>query len=531
MGFNNGFERKQVMRKRTPVLLIGIDAADATFIERLCGEGKLPVLARLKEQGCFGLLETDAKRFSGGVWPTFYTGKEVPWHGIYHSKLWRQENMRCEVASAGWLGEKPFWEFLDGNNYKIGIIDVPMLLEAPKSLNGLHLSGWGTHDLIRKGSWPPELWKQISRKFGPPVISTEYFGPQTAKTLIRLRDNMLKGTDQMVDISLYLLGQKVWDLFVVVLGAAHRGGHYLWDLSQVEKTGLSTETKRVLEGTLTDVYQACDRAIYRLIENAPQGSRVLVFAVHGMGSNPGWGDRCPEIITRIKQVDEGASPKTGILYKIRESLPWDLISTVTTRLPRNILDRLVSLWSARMFDWASTRHFPLPMDYAGYLRINLKGRELQGIVYPGPEYAALVEKLAGAFLSFSDIESGKPIVERVFRMEDLAPQDAPYRHLLPDLVITWSDVTAVQSQGIRSEKYGEIRWDKNGMLPSGRSGNHRDSGWFVAVGEGISPGICERGYRVIDLAPTVFAWLGAEPAGDFQGKPIPALCCANPDIP
>jgi predicted AlkP superfamily phosphohydrolase/phosphomutase len=348
---------------------------------------------------------------------------------------------------------------------------------------------------------------------------------------MRLRDNMLKGTDQMVDISLHLLGQEVWDLFVVVLGAAHRGGHYVWDLSQVKKIGLSKETKRDLEGALTDVYQACDRAISRLIENAPQGSRVLVFAVHGMCPNPGWADRCADIITRIKQVDEGASPKTGILYRIRESLPWDLISTVTARLPRNILDGLVGLWSARMFDWASTRHFPLPMDYAGYLRINLKGRELQGIVDPGPEYAALVEKLAGAFLSFSDIESGKPIVERVFRMEDLAPQDAPYRHLLPDLIITWSDITAVQSKGIRSEKYGEIRWFNNGMLPSGRSGNHRDTGWFLAVGEGISPGTCELGYRVIDLAPTVFAWLGAEPAGDFQRKPIPAFWCANPDTP
>ncbi len=531
MDFNKGFKREQAMRKGTPVLLIGIDAADAIFIDRLLEEGKLPVLAQLKDRGCFGLLKTDAKRFAGGVWPNFYTGKEVPWHGIYHSKLWRQENMRCEVASGGWLREKPFWEFLDQNSYKIGIIDVPMLLEAPKSLNGIHLSGWGTHDLIRKGSWPPELWKQITRKFGPPVISTEYFGHQTEKTLLRLRDNILKGTDQMVDISLNLLGQESWDLFIVVLGAPHRGGHYLWDLSQIDKTGLSAETKRVLEGALTEVYQACDRAISRLIENAPQGARVMVFAVHGMGQNPGWADRCPEIITRIKQVEEGASPKTGLLYKIRESLPWDLISTVTTRLPRNILDRLVSLWSARMFDWASTRHFPLPMDYAGYLRINVKGRELQGIVDPGSEYNALVEKLAGAFLGFTDIESGKPIVERVFRMEDLSPPDAPYRNLLPDLVITWSDVTAVQSHGIRSEKYGEIRWDNNGLLPSGRSGNHRDSGWFVAVGDGIQPGTSEEGCRVIDLVPTVFTWLGVEPAGDFQGKPIPAISGAPPDNP
>lgn len=523
MDFINGYERKQVMKKRTPVLLIGIDAADADFIEKLCSVGKLPALANLKEEGCFGLLETDAKRFAGGVWPTFYTGKDVPWHGIYHSKLWRPENMRCEVANASWLGEKPFWELLSENEYKIGIIDVPMLLEAPRAINGLHLSGWGTHDLIRKGSWPPDLWKEMSRKFGPPVISTEYFGPQTVKTLMRLRDNMLAGTDQLVDISLNLLDREAWDLFAIVFGAAHRGGHYLWDLSQMDRAGITQETGRVLENALTDVYQACDGAISRIIEKAPGGARIMVFSLHGMGPNPGWGDRCPEIVTRIKKVDEGTMPKTGYLYKIRESLPWDLISKVTTRLPRSFLDRLVSLWSARMFDWATTSHFPLPMDYAGYLRINLKGREPRGIVAPGTEYAALLEKLSEAFLSFRDVESGKRIVEQVFRLDDLAPKDAPYRHLLPDLVITWSDVTAVQSRGIRSENYGEIRWEESGMLPSGRSGNHRDRGWFVASGAGISPGTRQEGNRVADLAPTVFAWLGARPPADFQGRPIPAL--------
>jgi len=512
------------MSTHAPVLMIGLDAAEVTLIERLCSEGKLPTLQSLREKGCFGVLETNAKLFAGGVWPTFYTSNEVPWHGIYHNKLWRQENMRCEVAHESWLPGKPFWEYPDSQTYRTSIIDVPMTLTLSDRVNGIYLAGWGTHDLIMKGSIPSDLWKKLEKKFDPPIVTPELFGPQSAKTLLRLRDNLLKGTEQLVKISEFLLDQDSWDLFLVVFGAAHRGGHYLWDLSQIDTGGLPSNSVNLLDRGLQDIYQALDEGVSRLIEKAPHSARILMFALHGMGRNPGWSDRCGEIITRIQQEGKGDTAKTGFLYKLRSVLPWQLIRQVTTRLPQSVLDRLVSLWSAGMFDWDTTRYFPLPMDYAGYVRINVRGREPQGIVDPGAEYRGISRELEDAFLSFKDIESGEPIVKKVYHMDDLGPEDAPFRHFLPDLVITWGNVSAIHSSAIVSDKYGEMRWDNRGKLPSGRSGNHQNSGWFIAAGEGIRPGSVAHGYGIVDLVPTVFRWLGAEPPEDFQGQPIPDIC-------
>ncbi|MBI4229123.1 MAG: alkaline phosphatase family protein [Deltaproteobacteria bacterium] len=511
------------MTKKTPILMIGLDAAEVTLIDRYCAAGMLPALQSLKEKGCFGLLRSNATIFAGGVWPSFYTSKDVPWHGVYHNKLWRHEKMRCEVVNGSWLYPKPFWEYLDAKKYRIVLFDVPTTLGIPNQINGIFLAGWGSHDISFKASWPPNLWKQIEKKFGYPVMRQELIGPQNKNTLLKLKENMLKETKQKLLISEFLLTQERCDLFFVVFGATHRGAHYLWNLSQIDAAKLTPEIRGELERGLIDLYRACDFAIARLIEKAPQNAYLLVFALHGMGENLGWSDRCSDILFKIQQINNNSPVKHGLIYKIKQAMPSQLTRQIVTSFPQGIQNRLVTLWSANMFDWSKTKYFPLPMDHAGYIRINLKGREPQGIVEPGNEYNAICNELEEAFLSFRDIKTNKPIVDKVYHLDDRAPLDAPHRDVLPDLVVKWGNISANESSGIRSDKYGEINWNNVGKLPSGRSGNHLDIGWFVAVGDGIPRATRIDDYPILDLVPTVFKWLGAEPREDFQGKPIPAL--------
>jgi predicted AlkP superfamily phosphohydrolase/phosphomutase len=500
--------------------MIGLDAADLELVRRLMEDGTLPTLRALRERGCFGELAGDAARFAGGVWPTLYTGHDVSRHGLYHNKLWRQERMRCEIAEAGWFPEQPFWERLDGTGLRLAILDVPMTVATPKRIDGVSLAGWGTHDVIARGSWPASLWAELAREFGAPRMPAELFGEQSARTLERLTAELGEATSQMAGIGASLLARERWDLFFLVLGATHRGGHYLWDLSQIDLAGLSPPRRLHLEGALHGVYAAADRALARLLDSAPADARIVAFAVHGMGRNTAWADRCPDILARIQSGGAGASPKRGLLYAIKRRLPWPLVRAVTTRLPASVQARLVELWSGSMFDWRTTRAFPLPMDHAGYVRINLRGREPEGIVAPGAEYEALCTELAAGFESFRDLGTGRPIVRRVHRLAELATADAAARDRLPDLVVEWDDVSPADSPGISSPQYGELRWSPPGRLPSGRAGNHRTHGWFVAAGPGIAPGSSSTGHDIRDLVPTVCRWLGADLQPPLPGRPI-----------
>ena len=499
------------------IVMIGLDAAEVTVIEELCVAGKLPVLNSLMKRGCFGRLESEAPIFSGGVWPTFYTSKRVPWHGIYHDRLWHYKKMQFETVGRQWLPEKPFWERLD-EKYRIAVIDVPMVLEIPKSMKGLMVVGWGTHDRVLSGSFPNKLWRELCRQFGPPTLPRHPMRPHTLNELTQFKRSLQSTTEQVVQLSQSLLRREPWDVFLVVFGATHRGGHHLWDFSQIEHDSLTAKTS--LCGGLEEVYQACDSAVGRIVDKLSKDTKIMVFAVHGMGANPGWNDRCAEILSRIQQAD--GQPR--IFSDRKRSGPFRAIDFVVWRLlPLKVRNQLLDRRYTREFDWDRTRCFPLKMDHAGYLRINVKGREPRGIVESGQEYTDLCHEIGEAFLGFRDLDTNKPIVNEVYHVDDLAPSTAPYRDLLPDLVVVWSDVSAIGSKGIYSKRYGQIHWNAGGRIPSLRSGNHRSSGWFIAAGDGIAAGTQAEGHHVVDLVPTVYKWIGAEQVHDFQGRPISAL--------
>ena len=507
------------MSVRNPVLLIGLDASDAGLIHRLIDQGRLPALAKLRAQGCHARLASPADRYAGGVWPSFYTGRDVPWHGIYHNKLWRPDSMRCEVPTDRWLPSRPFWESWADPSLRVCVIDVPMILGQPRPVNGIYLGGWGTHDLISRGSWPASIWKELAARHGPPRMPRESYGLQTAGSLLALRDDLLRATQQMKLVASDLLTRERWDFACLVLGGIHRMGHYLTDLSQVTDGESNPRQRAVLENALVGMYEATDEVLAHLLERVSSDTQVLVFAVHGMSPNPGWSDLVPDILAALQRAASGRRAPAGLLYTIKRAIPMHWARPVLRHLPHSLNDRLVSLWSARMFDWRSTRTFPMPMDHAAYLRINLAGRERDGIVTT-QEYEEACAGLEALFTGMRDGDSGREIGTQVSRAFADAPAAAPQRALLPDVLVSWPGLRATQVRRLVCDPVPGFRFNIPARLPSGRSGNHVGEGWLIAAGPGISPGRLDAVHDICDLAPTVLRELGTDVRDDLPGRPI-----------
>ena len=199
-----------------------------------------------------------------------------------------------------------------------------------------------------------------------------------------------------------------------------------------------------------------------------------------------------------------------------------MVRQVTSRLPRQVNEMLVPLWSGRLYDWGRTRFFPLPSDVNGYVRVNLARREAQGTVEPGADYEALCGELSEAFLALEAVGSGPRVVAAVEPLYASAPDTAAKRYL-PDLVVCWDGIPATRLEGVRVPGHREVRWRPGRRLPSGRSGNHNSSGWLVASGSGIEVQEPGKIYDAVDLLPTAFRWLGLRPPERFRGRPIPEL--------
>lgn len=503
-----------------PVVLIGIDAADVTVVEQLMAAGQLPNIAAVRRRGAWARLRNEPPGFLSLVWPSFFNGTRVDEHGWYYGKMWRAAHQRLEYADDTWLPQRPFWDDLNQSGVRMALIDVPYSMGAPTSFNGIYLNGWQCHDDFGRHVYPAALWRDLVGRFGKPSLEPEVFGPQTADTLRRLRTKLVASLEQTAAVCEHLLDRERFDLFAVVLGGVHRGGHYLWDQSQIDARDLQASERRELADGNHDLYRAADAAVGRIVAKAPAGARVMVFALHGMGPNSGWTERFPDLVGQIHRGGPSGHVKTGLLYRIKKALPWELVREVTTRLPTEVNKRLISLWSARMLDWSSTRYFALPVDCNGFVRVNLCGREARGIVAPGNEYADAVGEIVDGFIGFQDVETGEPIVGSAIPIERLVGEQAPRRAVLPDVMVNWGERPLTASIGVRSARYGELRWERGARFGSGRSGNHLPWGWLVAAGPDIAAGHADGEFETVDLTPTIFNWLGVPVPERFVGRAI-----------
>src|SRR5918998_3484023 len=68
---------KESMTNTRPVILIGIDAAEIDVLDRMVSEGRLPNLAKLRQEGRSGRLQTEPPHFLSLVWSTFFCSSRL----------------------------------------------------------------------------------------------------------------------------------------------------------------------------------------------------------------------------------------------------------------------------------------------------------------------------------------------------------------------------------------------------------------------------------------------------------------------
>lgn len=495
-----------------PTVWIGLDAVELSEVQRRVTDGRMPHLAALARRGRLHALEPDVPGFCGGIWRSFVNGVPVGEHGWHFSKIWRPELGRLDQAGPDWLRLRPFWERMSDAGLRIGLVDVPHAPDPGAGFNGIYVSGWQTHDYHPRLTRPASLLAKLESSFGRPWLNAEHYGSQNAGDLTRQHQHGLASIHQVAAISEWLMRRHSLDFFMVVIGGAHRLGHYLWDLSQVDTARLTADETARLREAMDDVYAACDAAIGRIASAAPAGARIAAFALHGMGSNPGWTDLFPEMVRRLA-APHGTSRRRGLrdyLLQLRRS---PLALCASRYLPGSVQRLVGRQWSSRMHDWGTTRMFSVPGELGGNLRINLAGREPQGIVEPDGEYPELCDELAERLAMMQSLGADQPIVLAVHLVDRLVPDDATFRTYLPDVVVEWNEERIGDSRGVRIADAGELRWQPGRRIPSGRSGNHRPRGWVLGDSGLAGPGrnaVTEP--TVLDLLPGLFRSVGLAPS-------------------
>lgn len=492
-------------------VLIGLDAFERTRLESLMNAGRLPNLAGIVNRGGIGALGPRPAGFHAMPWPSFLHGRSTVDHGWYAAKRWNPSSMRLEATVPDDVPPSAFWDRLDDHRYRIALLDVPFAPRPQPDFSGVCVQGWQNHDQMERYAHPAGLWRDLRAKFGAPIIRRELCAPHRLDQLRAVRDDVLAATEQFGEICVSVLKQEPWDLFLAVLGAPHRIGHYLWDTAQAVESHVDEAGSTDLDDALDDVYCRCDETLGRILDAAPRDSRVAVFSLHGMRQETGWCEVLPRLLAQIDGIGAPALGTGGALYSLKKAVHTPAVEKLLWHLPYGIYETIVPLWSRSMHDWDQVRCFALPGgDSNGLIRINLKGREARGTVAPGAEYEELCDAIEAGLRSFSDIETGAPVVARIDRMDRLGrAYDRPHS-AVPDIVVDWAPISAYRTRGVDSAQHGRVEWQPNWRAKTGRSGDHSGRGWLASEGPGLPPNA--RTEDIAELGNEFLRWVTGAPA-------------------
>jgi predicted AlkP superfamily phosphohydrolase/phosphomutase len=499
------------------VLAIALDAAEPYLIEKWINDGTLKNLATLRSKGTYGRLNSSAEWLAGSPWPTFYTGTLPGKHGFYHYLQWKSDKMDYQRPGPEWINAIPFWRQL-GDDSKVIAVDVPLTF-PPVPFNGIEISGWASHDRIYPtSSFPKEKLDWVIKNFGKPPIDTEVGGLLEIGDVLKIKDELILANQKEVKLITSLIKNEEWDLCICCLTSTHRAGHKFWDITNV-KGDFSNEQKVQFKSSLKEVYQSCDDAIGEILYSIDNDTTVLIFSLHGMGTNITLADKMlPKMISNILNGENKINKKENknFVKKIRDTIPLETRAKLRKLLPFQIQDKMTAYWRMGTIDWNKTKVFNLLADLQGYIRINLKGREKEGIV-EDEEYDQLCSQIINGLNTFKDLETSEQVIESVMRKDEIFYKGKGFNNL-PDLLVKWKDKPAASYGKIVSSEFGELEWPSPGLNPGGRSGNHRPEGFLLATGENIKNNSDFGKKHIVDLAPTILHLLGVPIPENYDGK-------------
>jgi predicted AlkP superfamily phosphohydrolase/phosphomutase len=455
------------------VAMIGLDAAELAFVR--AAPAQLPALHRLLAGGALHRLRSPADLLPGAVWPTFATGRAPGEHGIYHHLQWDAGAMRLRRVAADWLYAEPFWYPLAREGRRILAVDVPM--GFPPRLDGaIEVTNWGSHDQLGPLACEPRaLARDIRRRFGGHPMGSEIPVGKSAAELADIRDRLVRGARRKGELVAWLATQVRWDLLIAVFGETHRGGHILWPDGP--------HAGAVPPAALRDVYRAVDEALAALLASpALAGAHVVLFALHGMGPNTSQEHFVAPVMDRVNAgfagIAGGAPPGPPALVRwLRRHVPAAVQNRMARMVPVRVRDEVVNRSIVAGHAWARTPGLDLLADLSGYLRLNVRGRERDGILArDGDELARYVDWVRRCFTALQG-PSGERLVDAVHRTADRFP--GPRTDHLPDLIVTWTGgPSASRAEG---PEVGSL----TAPLATGRTGNHR-AGGFCVIGPGLA---------------------------------------------
>jgi predicted AlkP superfamily phosphohydrolase/phosphomutase len=496
--------------KSPKVMVLGLDGADSGIIEPLMAVGKLPHIASLMKEGTRGSLKSTVMPNSFPAWVSCLTGVNPGKHGIYWPLIRRGGSAYpLRLMNSSDIRAKRLWDLLGAQGRRVGVVNVPTEY-PPAEVNGFLVCGALTPGMDSDFTYPPGLRDEVSAAVPGSRCAIE----SADLNLERLADQILGSIENREKLVLHLLEERDWDLFVAVFTETDLTQHKFWAGIDPKHPDHARFEKRY--GTFVhDVYQRLDETVGRVIQKIPEDAFIFVISDHGFGpfyqsfSLPRWlrengylDVRKPTPWARIKNLLVAAMgpQKAGWMKRTLSSFKGASKKNRTVRIQRE-RDESSGEAASKKIVWERTKAYHTA-DYG--IRINVKGREPQGIVAPGAEANLLIKEMAEK-LKRLRYSNGEPVFEAVLAKEEAF--SGPFVQEAPDLIVPINHAKAPPAPE---------QWNYALTHPT-LTGTHAPQGVFIGRGPGIRVGAIIQGAEIVDITPTILYLFDAPLTEDMDG--------------
>jgi len=550
------------MRRYTPgmprmrVLALGLDGLEITLAERLMAEGAMPALSDLRRRSACFRLDHGAAQRTGLAWEHVASGLS-PEAG----RRWAAVEFDPATYQTWQEGARfaPWWAGLDRS---VVVFDSPYT-DLSRAPNTRGVVGWGAHDPgISLSGAPRTLLPEFQRRFGKyPGSAWTYGLPwSSAERSREMGEALCRAIDVRSRATKWLAVERLpdWDLFLTVMGEIHGAVEGLWHGVDASHPLHAHPSARAAGRSLTDLHRAVDRMVGDLLSVAGDAA-VVFFTMGGMG--PNHSDVAsmvllPELLYRrafgrpLLSLPAEWTEAPASLPPLGEEERWadasrrwipseekkpeffsSKVRTAARRLPEPVQDALrigrtlAASWRPKRTEpirqelewqpaeryrrhWSKMPAFAIPSFYDGRIRVNLKGRERDGLVEPS-RYEETLRDIENVLLECRNPRTGEPVVEAFERASTNDPLALTGSEA--DLQIIWRGVVAA----VQHPRLGLV-----GPVPLRRTGGHTGPhGMAYLAAPGVEPG--DRGVRsAFDVVPTIAALLGERPKTPVSGTSL-----------
>jgi predicted AlkP superfamily phosphohydrolase/phosphomutase len=531
------------MKLPVKIVFLAMDAGDKLLIQKWAADGTLPTLHSLLGKGLVGETMSVEGLYEGSTWPSFYTGMTPGHHGFHRLTQINPGTYGFYQCYPGeFIKQEPFWKHLSSAGRKVAILDIP-LSGISKGLNGIQMVEWASHDGVYGfHTWPKELKGEVRKRFGyhPVKASCDSYG-RSPQDFRRFKDHLIEGVNKKCELTIHYMNKGEWDFFAQVFTEGHCAGHQCWHLHDPAHPNYDRKIVALTGDPIREVYRAIDSAVGRILAHVNENTLVLFLATHRMAHNIGGNFLLEDILEKLSLLKKRPAPTThkqqGTIKRVFNAargkwheLPNYIQGTLKPVLlplynsaKQLVVGENLSSLSSR-FDLKHCKCFPHKNgNLISGIRINLVGREPDGLIKRGEESDNFCQELNKDLLGIVVTGTNKPMVKRVIRTSDFL-QGESIDHL-PDLLVEWNEDILIGSKGVSDDKSCRLRLtsEKIGMVEGEytycRTGDHRPEGLFIMFGPGINPGVIGRTISIMDFAPTFLNLFGLTNPG-LDGKPI-----------